>query len=207
MQLQTEPYQLQTEPLNQPTGLKQIESPESPKIGQIIKLLTIRKLINGSNLLLFHSLSMNFIDWIVFTHFDFFRRLFRRICRFFVDFRLLDFLQSSSAFFCWLLQGQLFLQLLFSYFYILKSYKLFLVDLYGVCIRVYSMYVPVLVVLDMDDECLSSYGSRRGFFFGVSRSRGRRRAREREIQTPHPHCGVKRNIHSSSQGRKSRRKK
>ena len=30
------------------------------------------------------------------------------------------------------------------------------------------MYVPVLVVLDMDDECLSSYGSRRGFFFGVS---------------------------------------
>ena len=127
-------------------------------------------------------------------------------CRFFVDFRLLDFLQSS-AFFCWLLQGQLFLQLLFSYFYILKSYKLFLVDLYGVYIRVYSMYVPVLVVLDMDDECLSSYGSRRGFFFGVSRSRGRRRAREREIQTPHPHCGVKRNIHSSSQGRKSRRKK
>ena len=105
-------------------------------------------------------------------------RLFFRLFRRFSTFNCSVFLQSSAVF-CWLLQVQGFSSSFLQFFF-WKSYKLlFLVDLYGVYIRVYSMYVPVLVVLDMDDECLSSYGSRRGFFFGVSRSRGRRRVRER----------------------------
>ena len=104
-------------------------------------------------------------------------RLFRRFSRLFV---VLDFLYSrfstvlqvffkSSSVDCFsYFFSYGFSSTYSSVFFSKSKNKLFLVDLYGVYIRVYSMYVPVLVVLDMDDECLSSYGSRRVFFFGVS---------------------------------------
>ena len=86
MQLQTEPYQLQTEPFNQPTGLKQIEPPESPKIGQIKNDLP-------SESWSMEAISCCFIPsvWISSTE------SFSLISTFFVDFSV-DFADFSSIF-------------------------------------------------------------------------------------------------------------